>query len=206
MFFFLLPIYNSTHIFISGRKSVAGWSQIIFSLKITSIHDTISITSPQKEFPMIYDNLALANALIFDNAYHILKQRMDIGTVSHSQLDMSLAVPVAVNCSFSCEMLLKSMLPIGTRGHGINDLFTQLTTSEQSGIVDGTMQLLRLHKTDYTTENFYSDLNHHDKAFIQWRYFHEKHDGNLNFNILFMEYFHETLKALALFYNKNPEV
>ncbi len=126
---------------------------------------------------MIYDNLALANALIFDNAYHILKQRMDIGTVSHSQLDMSLAVPVAVNCSFSCEMLLKSMLPIGTRGHGLNDLFTQLTTSEQSGIVDGTIQLLRLHKTDYTTENFYSDLNHHDKAFIQWRYFHEKHDG-----------------------------
>lgn len=155
---------------------------------------------------MIYDNLTLANALIFDNAYHILKQKMDIGTSIHSQLDMSLAVPVAVNCSFSCELLLKSMLPIGTHGHGLNDLFAKLTASEQSGIIDGTTQLLRLHKSDYTIENFYSDLIQHDKAFVQWRYFHEKHDGNINFNILFMENFHKTLKALALFYNKHPEV
>ena len=84
---------------------------------------------------MIYDTGALSNALMFDHAYKILNERLQQGAKVGNMKDAGLIVPVAVNCAFSCELLLKSMLPIGTKGHKLyNDLFLKLDTTLANNI------------------------------------------------------------------------
>ena len=75
------------------------------------------------EVNMITDKAALANALMFDHAYRILNEKFTMGLNTNNLADIGLSVPIAVNCAFSCELFLKSMLPKGIRGHKLyNDL------------------------------------------------------------------------------------
>ena len=151
---------------------------------------------------MITDKTALANAYIFDHAYRILNEKFTIGLNTNNLADIGLSVPIAVNCAFSCELFLKSMLPKGTRGHKLyNDLFTKLDETSKDAIIDGTVKLIHLKKHDYTINDFYNDLKSCENSFETWRYFHEPKETNLHFNNQFMSCFQETVKALAKFYN-----
>lgn len=152
---------------------------------------------------MITDKTALANAYMFDHAYRILNEKWNIGINTNNLVDIGLAVPVAVNCAFSCELFLKSMLPIGTRGHKLyNDLFAKLDNTSKDAIIDGTVKLIQLKENTYTIDKFYDDLKASEKSFETWRYFHEPKETKPYFNYYFMSCFKETLKALAKFYNK----
>lgn len=155
---------------------------------------------------MIYDQTALANALMFDQAYRTLYEKFNTGLRTNNLSDMGLLVPVAVNCAFSCELFLKSMLPVGSRGHKLyNDLFTKLDSQSQDAIIDGTVKLTQLSLNNYTSDNFHKDLEANEKAFEVWRYFHEKNASNPSFNIRFMSNFQEVVKSLAIFYNKQSK-
>lgn len=152
---------------------------------------------------MITNKTALANAFMFDHAYRILNKKFTTGINTSNLIDMGLAVPVAVNCAFSCELFLKSMLPIGTRGHKLyNDLFTKLDDTSKDAIIDGTLKLIQLKENTYTIDDFYNDLKACENSFEIWRYFHEPKETNPNFNNRFISCFQEALKALAKFYNK----
>lgn len=155
---------------------------------------------------MITDKTALANAYMFDHAYKILNEKWNIGINTSNLADIGLAVPVAVNCAFSCELFLKSMLPKGTRGHKLyNDLFTKLDDTSKDAIIDGTLKLIQLKESTYTIDDFYDDLKASENSFETWRYFHEPKETNPNFNNQFMSCFQETVKALAKFYNKQEQ-
>ena len=85
---------------------------------------------------MIYDELAMNNGVIFQRTYDILNEKMRQGIINlkngsngvdgMATLDAALFVSVVVNCSFACELFLKSMLPQNTRGHKLDDLFSAL--------------------------------------------------------------------------------
>lgn len=156
---------------------------------------------------MITDKTALANALIFDHAYRTLNEKWIMGINTNNLADMGLAVPVAVNCAFSCELFLKSMLPIGTRGHKLySELFTKLDDTSKDAIIDGTLKLIQLKESSYTIENFVDDLKDSESSFETWRYFHEPKETKPNFNNRFMSCFQKVVKSLAIFYDKQESI
>ncbi len=156
---------------------------------------------------MITDRIALGNALIFDHAYRTLNEKWIIGINTNNLTDMGLAVPVAVNCAFSCELFLKSMLPIGTRGHKLySELFTKLDDTSKDAIIDGTLKLIQLKENSYTIENFVDDLKNSESSFETWRYFHESKGTKPSFNNRFMSCFQKAVKSLAIFYDKQERI
>lgn len=156
---------------------------------------------------MLTDRTALANALMFDHAYKILNERWTIGINTNNLADMGLAIPAAVNCAFSCELFLKSMLPIGTRGHKLyNELFNKLDNISKDAIIDGTLKLIQLKENNYTIDNFYNDLIASENSFDTWRYFHEPKETKPNFNNRFMSCFQKAVKSLAIFYDKQESM
>ena len=91
---------------------------------------------------MIYDKDALSNALIVDHAYTILNNQFGEGIKNKRSTDTALFVSVAVNCALSCELLLKSMLPQGTKGHKLDELFNKLDASDRTFIKESVVILL----------------------------------------------------------------
>ncbi|MBE6930838.1 MAG: hypothetical protein E7463_11205 [Ruminococcaceae bacterium] len=146
---------------------------------------------------MIYDTGALSNALMFDHAYKILNERLQQGAKVGNMKDAGLIVPVAVNCAFSCELLLKSMLPIGTKGHKLyNDLFLKLDTTLANNIKKIVVQIIEETKKGYSDKDFENDLIANEAAFEQWRYFHEGKTSP-SFDLAFMCVFQACLKGIA---------
>lgn len=90
---------------------------------------------------MIYDELAMNNGVIFQRTYDILNEKMRQGIINlkngmqrrrrNGNFRCRLFVSVVVNCSFACELFLKSMLPQNTRGHKLDDLFSALNDTIQ---------------------------------------------------------------------------
>ena len=146
---------------------------------------------------MIYDDIAMNNGVIFQHAYDILSQRMEDGVrsiesrqggISNSAiLDTSLAVPVIVNGSFACELYLKALLPKGTRGHELNDLFNKLDARVQENIRCKTIEKMKDTISDYNDTTFQSDINNNCNHFAKWRYFHEGISSPAN--LKFIKYF-----------------
>lgn len=110
---------------------------------------------------------------------------------------MALFVPVVMNCTFSCELFLKSLLPKGTRGHALfNQLFTNLDSNIANNIQNAVVHIMKEKNNDYSKADFENDLIEHEKAFEEWRYFHEKHNTS-TFDLDFMSVFQACVKAIA---------
>ena len=144
---------------------------------------------------------ALGNALMFDYAYTLLHDKMQSGVKTNDQKSMGLIVPVAVNCAFSCELFLKSMLSSGTRGHKLNELFDRLDSEIARAIKDGVVKIMQDLVGKYSENDFDADLIANAAAFEEWRYFHEG-KKSLSFNIIFMCSFQKCLKAFAQIYGQ----
>lgn len=146
---------------------------------------------------MIYDRKALSNALMFDYAYTIIYEQFQKGVKEFELKDVGLLVPLAVNCAFSCEMFLKAMLPSGTRGHKLNnELFKRLDSEIAANIRMRVIEIMRMRSVAYSEEDFEIDLTKNEKAFEQWRYFHEDRE-TITFNVEFMNSFQKCLKEIA---------
>ena len=147
---------------------------------------------------MICNQAALANALMFDHAYSILNERFQQGAKLLDQKELGLFVPVAVNCTFSCELFLKSMLPAGTGGHELyNKLFKKLDAQLADVIKQSVVQIMRDTKIDYTAADFERDLLTHELAFKEWQYFHEGKPLP-TFDLQFMSTLQACLKGIAI--------
>ena len=108
----------------------------------------------------------------------------------------ALFVSVAVNCALSCELLLKSMLPQGTKGHKLDELFNKLDASDRTFIKESVVRILSDMGEANAEDNFDEELQKNADTFVAWRYFHES-GGNLTYNYQFMYVFQATIKALA---------
>lgn len=139
---------------------------------------------------------ALGNALMFDHAYTLLHERMQNGAKAKDLKDLGLFVPVAVNCTFSCELFMKVMLPAETRGHELKKLFNLLDSEIASGIKDGVIKMMQETEPNYSENDFENDLPANGEAFDHWRYFHEG-KSSPSFNMKFMYLFQKCLKAFA---------
>ena len=139
---------------------------------------------------------ALGNALMFDYAYTLSHERMQNGAKTNDIKELRLFVPVAVNCAFSCELFMKAMLPVGTRGHELKKLFSLLDGVIASGITDGVIKMMQETEPNYSKNDFENDLTTNDEAFDHWRYFHEGRNSP-SFNMKFMYFFQKCLKAFA---------
>ena len=145
----------------------------------------------------------LADALMFDHAYHVLKGVMDSGIHTGNLKDISLAVPIAVNCAFACELFFKSMLPDNIKDHKLENLYNSLDELSRNAIVDAVTKLMQRDVPNYSDIDFRSDLANNSEAFVMWRYFYEsRRDKPVpSFEARFMYNLEEALKSLALFYN-----
>ena len=101
-------------------------------------------------------------------------------------------VPAIVNGVFACELYLKSMLPAGTTGHDIEELFKQIP-AEKSAQIKRDIEA----KLDLQFHAFNDCLHLLANSFSFWRYIHEKADfGELGLNgtLRVLPAFLETLK------------
>ena len=148
---------------------------------------------------MIYDDIALNNGVIFQHTYDILNEKMrqgimnvkngSNGTDGKAVLDAALFVSVVVNCSFACELFLKSMLPKDTRGHKLDELFALLDSDIQDNLRSNTIDEMKNITPAYCDTDFQNDLEQNNNKFAEWRYFHEgnSQSANLEFISRFMK-------------------
>lgn len=144
---------------------------------------------------------ALGNALTFDYAYTLLHEQMQNGAKTMNTKELGLVVPVAVNCAFSCELFMKAMLPVETRGHELEKLFNSLESAIAKGIKDGVIKMMQETEPNYSESDFENDLAANSESFDHWRYFHEG-KRSPSFNIKFMYFFQKCLRAFASIYGQ----
>lgn len=143
-------------------------------------------------------NEILNNAISFDYAYSILHNTIQNVAKNSNEKGLILTIPVAVNCAFACELFLKSMLPEGTKGHELKDLFDNLEPSLKNSIESVVILILNdLNKNNYSINNFENDLSVNSNVFNEWRYCHEKMK-DISFGVQFMYVFEQILKTFAL--------
>lgn len=143
---------------------------------------------------MIFDEIAMNNGVIFQHAYDILNTKMQQGINAMAQgntemdgkapLDAALFVPVVVNCSFACELFLKSMLPANTKGHKLDELFLLLDIDIQNNIKSHTIDEMRKVKSAYCDTDFQVDLTKNNNKFAEWRYFHEGNSQSVSLEFI----------------------
>lgn len=143
---------------------------------------------------MIYDKLAMNNGVIFERTYDILNEKMCQGTINlenrcegadgMAALDAALFVSVVVNCSFACELFLKSMLPQETRGHKLDELFSELDDAIQENIKMRTIDEMKKGAPEYCDTDFQKDLTENSNKFAEWRYFHEGNAQTVNLKFI----------------------
>ena len=135
---------------------------------------------------------------MFDDAYNILHDKMQSGAKYHNEKNLALIIPVAVNCAFACELFLNSMLPEGTKGHELKELFNSLEPSLKNDIESIVVHILNdTNQDNYSIDNFKHHLNISSNAFTEWRYCHEKTEA-ISFGVQFMYIFKQCLNAFAL--------
>lgn len=145
------------------------------------------------------NKVLLGNALMFDHAYMILYEKFQQGVMSKDLKEMALFVPMVVNCAFSCELFLKSMLPAETAGHKLyHQLFKELDIEVSDKIKKSIITVMQTEKSkSYSEEDFECDLKKNENAFPNWRYFHEG-KKYCEFDLVFMSTFQKIVKAFAL--------
>lgn len=99
-------------------------------------------------------------------------------------------VTAIVNCAFSCELYIKSMLNEGNvvRGHKLLELFNQL---------DDKWKGLIIRLMEYEETIFYYFLNQSSNAFEEWRYIYEREGGERKIYFVFLKKFAVTLQKVA---------
>lgn len=113
------------------------------------------------------------------------------------QKDLMLFFPVATNLAFACELFLKSMLPDGTHGHNLRELFSQLDNNLQNAIKKFTISTMqkRDKKKVYSNADFVNYISNNEMSFVEWRYFYE--NNAKTFNLEFMKCFCEALLEIS---------
>lgn len=99
-------------------------------------------------------------------------------------------VTAIVNCAFSCELYLKSMLNDGrvVYGHKLKDLLNQL---------DGSWKNIVIELMEYKEEIFDYFLKESSDAFEKWRYIYERKDEEKKIYFVFLKEFAFVLKKVA---------
>ncbi|MBR2408739.1 MAG: hypothetical protein IKB07_07250 [Lachnospiraceae bacterium] len=99
-------------------------------------------------------------------------------------------VTATVNCAFSCELYIKSMLNEGNvvRGHKLEDLFNQLD-DKWKGVI------IRL--MEYEEIVFCHFLKQSSNAFEKWRYIYEREEDERRIYFVFLKKFAVTLQKVA---------
>ena len=100
-------------------------------------------------------------------------------------------VPAVVNLAFSIELYLKFLLaknetPDST-DHNLSKLFDLLDSTIQQEIID---------LTDYDKDEFKSLLRKHAKAFVEWRYMHER-NVSINAYLEFMRKLADCVESIV---------
>lgn len=152
---------------------------------------------------MLYDETALSNAVIFNHAFDILYKQFEDGSKNliqdfqnkKAKLDAALIVPVLTNGAFACELYIKSLLPPNTRKHKLYELYNELSDELKEQIQNLHVEFMKNSSSNYTTDDFYSDLQRHSNVFVTWRYFHE--GDTTSAQIPFMCIFLKTLNAVC---------
>ena len=144
-----------------------------------------------------FDTSILSIANDFYEAYH----RCTEGKNTHIDkwgrtVESGGNVPVLVNGSFACELYLKSLLPPGTTGHLLYDLYMLLDENTRISIKKYCDE-----RIDFINYDFDTTLKDFSNAFVFWRYIHEQ-NGNLgtlglNLGLRFLSHFVEILKLIA---------
>jgi hypothetical protein len=118
--------------------------------------------------------LLKSNALSFLRASNrCLEQRQ----LAQNQIQF-LIIPAVVNLAFSIELSMKYIIISNgeiARGHDLNKLFKKINDPLKTEIIS---------KTSYTDADFNSLLDSHSELFVEWRYLHEKDEGNLDLKFL----------------------
>lgn len=89
----------------------------------------------------------------------------EAGTPRESTEDDMRIVPAITNMAFSCELCLKSLLPEGTRGHRLKELFLLLSHEQQTEIGNCLKGEFRLSDSQFDDK-----LDLIDNSFVEWRY------------------------------------
>lgn len=156
-------------------------------------------------------NVKIVSAYTFREAFLILKKVFDSGSVVSDLRAIGLAIPIAVNCAFTCEMFLKSFLSEANivqlknnnKAHKLDELFICLKETTKKDIVERV--IIKMGK-GYDESQFYNDLTKNSNAFVEWRYFFEKQN---HFSSQFMDRFQEALFIFAgdndVGYNEQPD-
>lgn len=151
---------------------------------------------------MVYDDIALNNAVIFMHTVDVLKKKangVDIkpenGIISVSPLDLALNVSIIVNSALASEIIMKSMLPTQYRTHNHKYLFKKLDYNLQKRIRKTTIEKMQNTNRLYDTKDFNRDLEQNKLIFNQWRYLYEGNSHEANFP--FIENFMNALFEIA---------
>lgn len=151
---------------------------------------------------MLYNEGALNNGCVFERAFDILYHQMNEGiqglltsNPGINKLDAALIVPVLTNGAFACELYIKAMLPEGTTGHDLEELFTNLEERIQKNVSRLTIE--KIDNPQYSEEEFWEDLHTGRNIFPEWRYFHESNGqkGPIRFLSCFIKALLEVGKA-----------
>lgn len=114
---------------------------------------------------MISDEIAMNAACIFEHTVKILNGRMNEGIMNLSisnnengKLDAALFVPIVVNCSFACELYMKSMLPNKIIKHELDILFFKLDSNIQQEVQNNIVIKMKKILPTYNDKDFKNDL------------------------------------------------
>lgn len=115
--------------------------------------------------------------LIADDFYEAFKRCCD---ANNPVLDGNVVkcsacnVPSIVNGAFALELYSKSILPAGTDGHKLMELFNRLDAGKKLVIKETVISKLEKLTWKKSFEQYLEDLNN---VFVDWRYIHEKNYG-----------------------------
>lgn len=144
-----------------------------------------NIIKATKKKPLVFDLFNQAET--YNKAAQLLEQNGLIG-------------PAILNCSFSIELLLKSLIlidhleifykkdietiDIDIKGHKYSELFMKINPENQNKILD---LLGKKFNQTFTNESFFKmiSVNGCEDPFVEWRYvFEENNIKTINYNFL----------------------
>lgn len=146
----------------------------------------------------------LNNAYAFVTASKLLETMSVIGLNECEDEKMGnfiahIIVPSLVLGSFSCELILKSLViqeQKETKGiFRIDDLYQTLSHSVQNTIASNVINKAKMQNTKYSKKDFLEDLTHMADIFADWRLFLQ---NTHTFNNAFYDAFFETLIGFTL--------
>lgn len=130
------------------------------------------------------DKTILGSAISFIHSCKILEERMNNAINTNNKTDLSLIAPIAVNASFACELLIKSMLNNNVNKHDLDFLFKKLELKIQQEVKDSLKKEIINKQQNYSDSDFLQFLSNNKDTFCNWRYFYEGKTNKVDIQFL----------------------